>query len=346
MTPTIRQLRNAAILLVGLLAGTAVIRALTPAPLVLPVTPKLEHLRANSERYDVLFVGSSRVYRQVMPEVFDRRLRHRGLGLRSFNAGIPAAKSVEVWHFMRLLAEAKVRARYVLVEPDGLFIGINRENLGTEREIYWHEAAETALAIRSLSGQDLGLRLRMSGIHVAAFAFNRLGVGRLRLLGSDLISSGGKRRSEMSGLGPKGDGWVGFAAGEDGEAYPRRREFLDNLPAYRAQLERQPRILSRTGCMTPYQEEMLLRLKTAAEALGAEPVFVLSPATRPRCEVHDAHRLGLLPNLLAFDDARAHPRLYDPEFRFDAEHLNTEGATIYSRLLADAFVEAAREGGS
>jgi hypothetical protein len=345
MKPTFRQLRNAAILLVCLFGGAAVIRTSTPAPFIEHVTPKLEHLRANSEAYDILFVGSSRVYRQVMPRVFDRRLRHRGVELSSFNAGIPAARSVEVWHFMRLLAEAEVRARYVLVEPDGLFMSIHGENLGTQREVYWHEGPETALAIRSLAGQDTWLRLQMSVLHLGAFAGNRLGIGRLRLLGSDLISTGGGARSAGRGLGPGSDGWAGFTGGEDGPAYPRRREFLDNLPAYRELIAAQPGLLSRTGCATPYHDEMLLALAAAAEALGAEPVFILSPATRPRCEVHDAHRRGLLPSLLALDDARIHPRLYDVANRFDAEHLNTDGAVIYSRLLADAFADHLEEGG-
>ena len=80
-------------------------------------------------------------------------------------------------------------------------------------------------------------------------------------------------------------------------------------------------------------------MRSAHEAMGAEPVFILSPAMKPRCEVHQAYREGLLPNLIAIDDARTHPRLYKVENRFDAEHLNRTGAEIYTRLLADRFAE-------
>jgi hypothetical protein len=125
--------------------------------------------------------------------------------------------------------------------------------------------------------------------------------------------------------------------GEAGEL--RRDDFLDHLPHYRRLLRQQPKLFEEPDCMTAYHLEMLGRLESAVRALGAEPIFILSPATKPRCEVHEAHRQGLLPNLLAIDDARKYPRVYQIENRFDAEHLNRAGAEIYTRLLADRFAE-------
>jgi len=345
MTPTLRQLSNAAVLGVCLIGGAAAIRAVTPAPYVPNVTPKLVHLEENPETYDVLFIGSSRVFRHVMPPVFEGRLAELGIDLRSFNAGIPAARSVEVWSFMNRLADAGVRSRWVFVEPDGLASGIRKENLGTERETYWHESAETMLAVRSLENHDLRTRIRMSGLHLGSWFFNRLGVGRLRLLGLDLMSPAVNAWASRQNLGPGGDGWVGFVEGQDSGISRRRRNFLDRIPRYRRQLAHQAAQFSRSGCLTPTRRDILLRFQSAARRLGAQPVFILSPALHPRCEVHEAFRLGLLPNLFAFDDARVYPELYEVDNRFDHEHLNTDGATLYSQLLADAFAEHLEGGG-
>ncbi|MEE4274006.1 MAG: hypothetical protein V2I67_20180 [Thermoanaerobaculales bacterium] len=345
MTPTFRQLANAAILSACLVGGAALIRAVTPSPYVPNVTPKLVHLQDNPDAYDVLFIGSSRVYRHVVPQVFERRLAERGIDVRSFNAGIPAARSVEIWSFMNRLADSGVRAGWVFVEPDGLASGIRKENLGTERETYWHGSAETMLAVRSLENHDLPTRIRMSGLHAGSWVFNRLGVGRLRLLGLDLMSPAVNAWASRQNLGSDGDGWVGFVESQDSGISRRRRNFLDRIPTYRRQLANQAAQFSRSGCLTSYRREMLSHFQSAARRLGAEPVFILSPALHPRCEVHEAFRLGLLPNLFAFDDARVYPELYEVDNRFDHEHLNTEGATLYSQLLADAFAEHLEGGG-
>lgn len=345
MRPTTRQLRNLLILTLALFGGSAAIHRLTPAPFISSLTPKVKHMGSNPDAYDLLFVGSSRVFRQISPKVFDQQLRISGVSLRSFNAGVPAAKSVEVWHLLRGFAtDQKVRARYVFIDPDGLLIGIARENVGTEREIYWHGRTETALAIESLENLPTGPRLGMSAMHFGTFLLDRLGVGRLRLLVEQLGESESLRWLDREGLGPDGDGWVPYAKADSRTEFPRRQEFLDNLPRYRRMLARQKERRSRQGCLTEYHRQMLTILMTAIQELGAQPVMILSPVAESRCEVHEAFREGLLPNLLAFDDASSYPELYAVENRHDYEHLNTQGSLIYSRLLADRFARLLDEG--
>jgi hypothetical protein len=340
MKPAIHHLRNMFVLVPALFACSAVIHQLTPAPFVRSLTPKLTHLEESPDAYDILFVGSSRVFRQISPKIFDQELRAHDFNLRSFNAGVPAAKSVEVWHLLRgFAADKKIRAKYVLIEPDGLLIGIARENLATEREIYWHGCAETTLAIESLGRLKTVPRLTMTGLHAGAFLLDRLGVGRLRLLVSQFGESKRLRWLDKEGLGPDGDGWVPYDKADTSTEFPRRQEFLDDLPRYRSMLARQAGLRSQQDCLTEYHRLMLANLMTAIEALGAQPVFILSPATEPRCEVHQAFRDAVLPNLIAFDDFSTYPELYAVEHRHDLEHLNTEGSVLYSRLLADRFAK-------
>jgi len=345
----LRRLRDAVLVLFGLAVGVALIGGKTPGPYLDHVTPKLTHLKQNPEAYDVLFVGSSRVFRHLSPKLFDRRMRTQGHRFNSFNVGIPAAKSVEVWHLLRRLeADTTVRPRYVFIEPDGLTVGIKPNNDTTPREVYWHGFPETVLAIRSLGRHELPDRVEMSISHLKALFFNGLGVSRLRSTLSELDREGPRRPVNPLGAGPDRDGWVPFEGRQDASGAQRRNDFLEHLPRYRRSLRQQATLLEDRACMTAYHVEMLERLEEAVRALGAEPVFILSPATRPRCEVHQAFREGLLPNLLAIDDAKNHPRLYKIENRFDAEHLNREGAEIYTRLLADRFAEVLdedREGG-
>ena len=308
---THHRMGNALLLALGLFAGSAIIRDHTPMPHIRHVSTKLEHLEESPESHDILFVGSSRVFRQISPKIFDERLQAQSIRVRSFNLGIPAAKSGEVWHLLKSLRGLKtIRPRYVFVEPDGLLIQINKENAASERETYWHGLSETTMAVRSLQELDLAPRIRMSALHTSAFLFDRFAVGRLRLLGSQARRSDGSNLRDAADLGPDGDGFVPFVKSPGQSEFARRQNFLDHLPRYRRMVARQSREKPPEDRLTAYHAAMLTSLRKAIEDLDAEPVFMLSPATKRRWEVHQAWREGLLPNLFALDDASKFPELY------------------------------------
>ena len=86
-------LRTAALGAVFLLtfAGACTgLRALLPERQIPEVTAKLQHFRQHAAEYDTLFIGSSRIYHQLIPELFDRTTAAHGLPTRTFNAGIDA----------------------------------------------------------------------------------------------------------------------------------------------------------------------------------------------------------------------------------------------------------------
>ena len=55
------------------------------------VSEKLAYFARHKDEYDAVFVGSSRVYRQIAPGVFDRQVAaSTGRAMRSFNLGAPS----------------------------------------------------------------------------------------------------------------------------------------------------------------------------------------------------------------------------------------------------------------
>src|SRR5713226_6136440 len=90
-TPRRRQFVGLANCIAGLCAFVVSCQALhcvAGLPRIAQVTPKLEYFAGHKDEFDTLFVGSSRIYHQVMPEVFDEVLRANGREARSFNFGI------------------------------------------------------------------------------------------------------------------------------------------------------------------------------------------------------------------------------------------------------------------
>src|SRR5262245_31919094 len=69
--------------------------AISPRQRVPIVTPKLTWMEENADNYDVLFLGSSRTYRQIIPELFDQLMAEGGKTVRSFNLGVDGMRPPE-----------------------------------------------------------------------------------------------------------------------------------------------------------------------------------------------------------------------------------------------------------
>src|SRR5687767_418937 len=65
-----------------------IIHETLPFPEVPIVTPKVEHLKAHGDRYDTLIIGSSRLYYQVIPSLFDELTAQAGVPTKTFNAAV------------------------------------------------------------------------------------------------------------------------------------------------------------------------------------------------------------------------------------------------------------------
>jgi len=62
----------------GLFGTSLLIGVRLPFPRIAIVSEKVDWLEAHGEEYDTLFIGSSRVYHQIIPELFDRSWRKPG----------------------------------------------------------------------------------------------------------------------------------------------------------------------------------------------------------------------------------------------------------------------------
>lgn len=81
-------LRNCGAFLAAVVLGCFVLYSLRSFPDVPGIGPKYGYFREHKDRYDVLFVGSSRFYHQIIPKQFDTRVGENGdARLRSFNFG-------------------------------------------------------------------------------------------------------------------------------------------------------------------------------------------------------------------------------------------------------------------
>lgn len=308
------------------------------------VGPKLEHVRTHPSDYDLLFFGSSYVHREFSPTVFDAALAERGLAVRSFNFGIPGMDPPETYFLAnRVLDGGPSRVKYVLVELDYYRTSIRARNLHTRRNDYWHDATNTAQALRATLGEptSLGFRAKTAGRHLDAFIRNLAHAGRGEiyvLAAAGMIPDDAGRRVA---LGPNGDGFTALDDRNTTRAELREELFADfevdvfdeKVSALKSGVSRDEPVRELTSAAREALDDIVRRIRS----VGARPVLVVPPCLDARTTLVDYARASVDADVLAFNDPVRFPALYDPANRFDTGHLNHAGAIVFSTLLAEAL---------
>ena len=107
----------------------------------------------------------------------------------------------------------------------------------------------------------------------------------------------------------------------------RLRAFLERLPVLQRANER---------AVDPdlyYADALVRQVATLAEA-GVGVIYVTLPGRVPSPHAYRLRREGFERPLLLFNDPSRFASLYDIDLRVDTEHLNREGAELFSRVFA------------
>jgi hypothetical protein len=329
---------------------------IAPHPEMGDLDDKLRFFETHREAYDTLFFGSSRVLRGVVPEVFDAEMARRGRPGRSFNFGIDGMEGHETVALVRrVLAKGRGRPsllRRVVVElptAGGLGAEIQPENRFKARMVFWHDPEEARAAARGALGKGVGgwgaaADHALHGLaHATAAGGGRTLLRQVRERFGTVPGSLG-RPLDPAELARSG-GFEPFSQASYGtpSTHPVRRRFLRRIPEYR----RAVAALAGTGAAAGRPaanesqgeiaalEHLVSRLTAAVRRAGAEPVFLVTPTVRPAPELRALVAAGGTPTLVAFDDPASYPELFAVQNRFDADHLTTDGARRFSRLLAE-----------
>lgn len=333
-------LLNGACCAAAFTATALFIGARLPFPDVPEAGEKHRFFAQQGDRYDTIFLGSSRVEMQLVPAVFNQRAAELGHPLTAFNAGVSAMQPPEdAYFFDALMRLPHPRLRWVFVEllPVGLAPDQTRREGG--RLAYWHDwernrilwqcfAAEFQRTEKSLSqkrqrDKPWVTRLSQYGEPLGQYAGHvRLFFQRAVNLGAavPLLSRAPAASSTVE------DGWVKSPGALTGTALA---DYERNLADRRETPQ-----TAKPG--NPAGAEALRRLLEKIARAGAAPVLLIPPTVGPsRFEPPPDLRRSCI--VLDFSDPREFPELFAPENRLDSEHLSAAGAPVFSRLVAERF---------
>ena len=228
--PLLAALRAGALALIFSVAlfGTGLFLAnIRPFAAVGTVREKFAYFAAHKDDYSALFLGSSRVYRGILPSLFDELTASQGAPTRSFNFGIDGMFPPEdAAVFEQIVALRPKNLRWVFIESSMFLLDFEGRDPESIRAVYWHDWPRTRLVCAELFRGKKGTlswrklffgneRERERGslvlAHARAFVMRALNLGRA----TTLFASWTKGRTQPleKVLGQNLDGFYPMAAG-------------------------------------------------------------------------------------------------------------------------------------
>lgn len=290
-------------------------------------------------RPDRVVIGSSRIFRQVIPSLLDSLM---GQG-HTFNAAYAATFPPATYAFFeRLLEEDGPPPRVVLIELSNYML-FEEANLDDHRYWYYLGPGEGLALVRhalALPGEARATRLGYAARAAEATGYSLLGMG----LADHLLASAADADTLLA-LGPMGDGCFTLEAlarrtPEDTALMARRADFLkDTLAAARrATGIRHHYERTSGGELSQVHMARLKALLDKARQKGVLLRFVIPPLWLDRGEDLIALSRALPDNaVIALCHPDTFPQFYRPENMFDAGHLNDRGAKLFTMEIARAL---------
>ena len=324
----------------GFLIGCRLISVAIPLPEVPIVDAKLAHLAAHPDAYDALFLGSSRIAFHVIPTIFDETAARAGVRTRSFNAAAAGMRPPEDAYLLdQIFARTGTQFRWIFIELAGLRTAIPDQTRQTVRAVYWHDWERlTILARRALYemrrakwdrpdrwGEPLGELVD----HLELFVQRQANIGRGVRWAERLRARRDRRIDATPSILPSGSaGWLPPERREIGAAAER--------DAYEQKVLERRAAPSRKDFADPISQAALGKMLEKVERHGATAVLIVPPVVarknfQPRPEIVGSHLV------LDFSAVEKFPELFVSSDRIDEDHVNAEGAALFTKRLAEEF---------
>jgi len=317
------------------------IRHFLPTDRVPIVSVKMDYWSQHADDFDVAFFGSSRTFRQIVPEIFEKDLAAAGMKVKVFNLGIDGMRPPEDTFYMeQAFSYRKTPIKIVIVECNPIRLVTRDEDKGTVRSVYWHDWPRLVSIFHKAFFFDnkkrkLGDRIRKVWFawgpfqeHLEYWLWNNANAGRghdalFKLLNVDQLPPFSK-----SDLGRRVDGYKP----------PADVELMDEQKTkfYNA---KKAEVLAKPPKPDPGDLASLaeIRKKNRLVEKAGGKMFLVVPPVLSENNIALTEGNGI-PPVFDFSDQQKYPELFDPLHRSDTGHTNYAGAVIYTHLIVQKML--------
>ena len=300
------------------------LRAASPMPDMLVLSPKLEAYRAAPEQYDTVFIGTSRTFYHIVPDEVERGAAEAGCpDWKVFNFGVFGLSGTEEdWLTQQVVEAGGDHIKRIVIE-DPLQNERTLSGVLNSRARYFQGPQFWAGHVDAINTfpESLPKRAFRGGLLALGIGYDLSGVGR----GAELAFPPAKPEAPMD-MDLEMDGFEALGSKPTPELNARHAEFVNNPQGFTDNL-------ARYGA--PSDEDITLRAHYLAERLdrlkakGMNAALYISPDLG---ELDRTPRTGEAVKALGdyqvlnFNRPDVYPDLFQRDLWFDFSHLGEAGA--------------------
>lgn len=289
---------------------------------------------ASDEYYSTIFMGSSRTYRHINPQLFNQLTGQ--LEGASYNLGVPATFVPEIFYcYEQMLSKLESsESRTIIMELQEINL-LAPKNLNSVKGTYWLTNDYLILSVKilwaskkSILSKSIGTATFGAGWFINHFGFNYL-------IGTKSEKEGREQKKE-DGFACLTESMANIT--ESNDLWKRRNNFLqDTTQMYqRAKGRRSVSDLEahKLDAKNPLLQKITQLIERSAER-GVNLVFVLPPRLQNyKTMLPLGYALGRH-RFIDLSSPDTYPQLWRVEPSFDISHLNCEGANLYTQALVE-----------
>ncbi|KCZ94485.1 hypothetical protein HJO_03885 [Hyphomonas johnsonii MHS-2] len=322
---------------------STILRHRAGVPEMSVLSPKLAAYQSQPDAYDTLFVGTSRTFYHIVPEVIESSAAEYGCpDLRVFNFGVFGLTGAEQdWLVDQILDAGQGHLRAIVLEDPLPEARATREATST-RARFFNSTGNAGRRIASIMSYPESIAKKVYRIGVLGYgmAYDLSGVGRAATVAFPAAVPDVPETLNLSQ-----DGFEALGSVPTDDILARHKDFEDN-PAKFADA------LARYGApsnekVEPRAVYIASRIK-ALEARGINAALYISPDP---LELDRTPRVGeavraLMPETTVIDLNRPdeYPDLFERGIWFDFSHVGEEGARRLSRHAGQELCEGLKQG--
>lgn len=311
---------------------------------------KIQFLEKKKEiKYNTFFLGSSRIYRQINPILFDSTFNSISLDkTNSFNLGAPATFNPQTYYLFESFLNSNLsqNTKYCFIELMEVDL-LDDYFMHQERTTYWQNPSDLFFVFKSIymnKNLDIKKKLKSASNYCVSYLEK---VFRLGHFGKQIVES---NYYDSKYVGIHRDGF--FSLELDFET-TNNKKVKKHLFDRKKTIIKKPRIIEKRkkriaklykNISNDYDGVNLnkvLELIQKSNQKGILLIFIISPRNVSK-QLLSLSRQIPENNLIDMANPRTYPELYEYKNSFDVGHLNSTGANLYSKMLAREFEKKAR----
>ena len=300
------------------------------------IADKREYLIRNKSTYNTIFIGSSKTHYQIIPKLFDKKAKENNFDISSYNFGIDGLIPMEsLYIYENLLLHDSLPLKYAFIELD--WIGtVKFKNLNAIRSFYWLQTDNYWSNIHSLVNSSVPLQMRAWGLLQNSFNYteNIINVGKIQ----EYLDFKKHANQHIISKTDSNSIYNGFLPLTNKINFKNEHLlFKEVVSSARASTENY-NTLKNQKLSEPFLDR-LNEIISISQKKGITLCFVV-PLQWKYYQYKE-----LIPVINAIKGAKViclfdidkYKGIYSPDHFFDPDHLNFEGAKLYTELLFKLF---------